>query len=95
VAARAGAAFPRGRRAAYAYGENPVNERKRLRKERSAMEDEKRELEQLSYDDEIPDPEEETTPHDDEADALHRASRRHRVPADEDVPNDCFSQRML
>jgi len=60
------------------------------------MESEKREMEQQDYNDEIPDPEEETVPtRDDETDAMHKAARRHRVPADEDVPNDCFSEKML
>jgi len=65
-------------------------------KEQPVMESEEREVEQLVYNDEIPDPEEETVPpRDDEAEALRKAAKRHRVPADEDVPNDCFSERML
>ena len=59
------------------------------------MEKEKTEQEQLEYSDNIPDPEEESAPRDDEADSLRNAARRHQVPADEDVPNDCFSRRML
>ncbi|MDD3214629.1 MAG: hypothetical protein PHY64_13215 [Eubacteriales bacterium] len=59
------------------------------------MEKEKTEQEQLEYNDNIPDPEEEAAPHDDEADSLRNAARRHLVPVDEDVPNDCFSRRML
>jgi hypothetical protein len=60
------------------------------------METEKRETEQLDYDDEIPDPEELTLPpRDDETDALRSAARHRLVPADENVPNDCFSERML
>ena len=60
------------------------------------METEKRDLQQLDYDDQIPDPEEVTLrPRDDEADAVQKAAKRHRVPADEDVPNDCFSEKML
>ncbi|MCE5343514.1 MAG: hypothetical protein LLF96_08040 [Eubacteriales bacterium] len=59
------------------------------------METEKYEREQLNYDDDIPTPEEDTPPRDDEAEALLKAAARHLVPADEDVPNDCFSQRLL
>jgi len=59
------------------------------------MEKEKMIREQLDYNDDIPDPEEETAPRDDEADALRSADRRHLVPADEDVPNECFGRRML
>ncbi len=59
------------------------------------MENEKREWEQITYNDEIPDPEEEAPPRDDEADALRKAAKRSLVPADEDVPNDCISPRLL
>lgn len=60
------------------------------------MESEKREWEQITYNDEIPDPEEETAPpRDDEADAVRKAAKRRLVPADEDVPNDCFSPHLL
>ena len=55
------------------------------------MDTEKAEWEQKEYDDEIPDPEEEPAPRDDEAEA----ARKHRVPADENVPNDCFSDKLL
>lgn len=59
------------------------------------MEKEKIAREQLNYNDDIPDPEEEAAPRDDETDSLRKAAKRHLVPADEDVPNDCFNQRML
>ena len=52
-------------------------------------------MEKKEYDDEIPDPEEEPAPRDDEAEAVIEASRKHRVPADENVPNDCFSDKLL
>lgn len=59
------------------------------------MEEEKLVWEQQRYDDAIPDPEEEPAPRDDEAEALQRAARKHRVPPDEEVPNDCFSEKLL
>ena len=59
------------------------------------MDSEKQFLEQLVYNDDIPDPEEEAAPRDNVADALRKAAVRHLVPADEDVPNDCFSERLL
>ena len=59
------------------------------------MDTEKADWEQKEYDDEIPDPEEEPAPRDDEAEAVIEAARKHRVPADENVPNDCFSDKLL
>lgn len=59
------------------------------------MDSEKRALEPMVYSDEIPDPEEEAAPRDDVADALRKAARQRLVPADEDIPNECFSERML
>ena len=58
------------------------------------MESEKRELEQWSYDDDIPNPEEEA-PRNDEAEALRLAAKHHRLPPDEDVPNECFDEHLL
>ena len=59
------------------------------------MDSEKRVVEQLVYNDEIPDPEEEAPPRDDVTEAFHKAAQRRRVAADEDVPNDCFSEKLL
>lgn len=59
------------------------------------MDEEKQAIEPLAYNDEIPDPEEEPAPRDDETEALRQAARHKLVPADEDAPNDCFSERML
>lgn len=60
------------------------------------MDLEKRVVEQMVYNDEIPDPEEVTTPpRDDIAEAVRKAAKRRLIPPDEDVPNDCFSERML
>ena len=58
------------------------------------MESEKREMEPETYDDEIPNPEEEA-PRDDEADTLRLAVKHHRLPPDEDVPNECFDEHLL
>ncbi len=58
------------------------------------MDSEKETYKQDAYDDSIPDPETEA-PRDDEDEAVHRAVRRHHIPADEDVPNDCFSEKLL
>jgi hypothetical protein len=51
--------------------------------------------EQQKFDDDISDPEEEPAPRDDEAEALHKAAQKRLVPADEDTPNDCFSEKLL
>ncbi len=59
------------------------------------METEKYEREQRHYDDEIPPSEEETPPPDDETDEMIKAVAKHLIPADEDVPNDCFNQSLL
>lgn len=59
------------------------------------MDREKPALEQMVYNDEIPDPEEEAAPRDDVADMLRKAAKRRLVPADEDIPNECFGERML
>jgi hypothetical protein len=59
------------------------------------MDAEKYEREQLRYDDEIPTPEEEAPPPDDETDEMKKAVAKHRVPADEDVPDDCFNRNLL
>ena len=59
------------------------------------MDSEKHVVEQLVYNDEIPDPEEEAPPRDDVPDAFRIAAHRRKVAADEDIPNDCFSEKML
>jgi len=58
------------------------------------MEETKRLAQQLTYDDEIPDPES-TPPRDDEAEPVRAAAAHRRIPRDEDVPNDCFSEKLL
>ena len=47
------------------------------------------------YNDEIPDPEEEAPPRDDVPNAFRIAAHKRKVAADEDIPNDCFSEKML
>lgn len=59
------------------------------------MDEQRQLLEPLAYQDDIPDPEEEAPPRDDEADALLHAARRRLVPSDEHVPQECFDERLL
>lgn len=59
------------------------------------MEQENPVIKQLSYNDDMPYSDEDAPPRDDEADALIQAARHHRVPEDEENPNDCFSERLL
>ncbi len=59
------------------------------------MDEEKSVWEQQKFDDDIPNPEEEPAPRDDEAEALRKAAQKRLVPADEDSPNDCFSEKLL
>ena len=59
------------------------------------MEIEKPAQEQLEYGDTIPDPEEETVPRDEVAEALRKAERRRQIPADEDALNEIYSPRMF
>ena len=54
------------------------------------MELEKRALEQIVYDDDIPDPEEGTPPNEDEAATPPKAMARRFVPADEDMAGEEF-----
>ncbi|NLI21626.1 MAG: hypothetical protein GX418_08780 [Clostridiales bacterium] len=59
------------------------------------MELDKPAQEQLEYSDFIPDPEEETAPRDEVAEALRKAVRRRQIPADEDALNEVYSARMF
>ena len=34
-------------------------------------------------------------PRDDEVESVLKAARRRLIPVDEDVPNDCFSEKLL
>ena len=58
------------------------------------MEEEKQRTRQSTYDDEIPDPEN-APPRDDEAEQVRAAAAHRRIPRDEDIPNDCFSEKLL